>query len=173
MLQLGAQEVGRVADSWLAPASYAAIAGIGAYLVIRGLRMLRAGPVAHDSHDHGACGCGHAHGPTPDQAASLTGWRDGAALVASIAVRPCTGALFLLAIALRFDLFWTGALAVVAMGLGTAAFNLGVAGSGLLARRAALVGAGGTDLRALSAGAHILGGGLIVALSLAWLLRMT
>ena len=166
LLRMGAMRVGEVADAWLAPASYVAIAAVGGYLVLRGLRILRA-PAQH------ACGCGHAHGPTPDEAASLVGWRDGAALVASIAVRPCTGALFLLAIALRLDLFWTGALAVLAMGLGTAAFNLAVAGLGVLGRRAALIGAGAGELRALSGGAHLLGGGVIVALSLVWLARFT
>ncbi len=173
VLRMGAMQVGQVADAWLAPASYAAIAVVGGYLVLRGLWMLRARPVSHDHHhDDATCGCGHAHGPTVEEAASLTGWRDGAALVASIAIRPCTGALFLLAIALRLDVFWTGALAVVAMGLGTAAFNLAVAGSGVLARRMALVGAGGAELRTLSAGAHVVGGALIVALSLVWLLRV-
>lgn len=165
-LRMGAMQVGEVADAWLAPVSYAAIAAMGGYLVLRGVRMLRA-----PAHAQGACGCGHAHGPGADEAASLTGWRDGAALVASIAMRPCTGALFLLAIALRLDLFWIGALAVLAMGLGTAAFNLAVAGSGVLARRAALIGAGTRDLRTLSSGAHVLGGGVIVALSLVWLVR--
>ncbi|MEM8849545.1 MAG: hypothetical protein AAGE03_05860 [Pseudomonadota bacterium] len=173
VLRVGAKQVGQVADAWLAPASYVAIAAVGAVLLVRGLRMMKrpaAGTHHHDhGQDHGTC-CGHAHGPTVDEAASLTGWRDGAALVASIAVRPCTGALFLLVIALNLDLFWTGALAVLAMGLGTAAFNLAVAGSGVLARRAALIGAG-PDLWALSAGAHVLGGGLIVALSLVWLTR--
>ncbi|MEM7642077.1 MAG: hypothetical protein AAF366_06065 [Pseudomonadota bacterium] len=172
-LRMGAMQVGQLADAWLAPASYAAIAVVGAYLVLRGLWMLRARPAGHDNHqDQRNCGCGHAHGPTTAQAASLTGWRDGIALVASIAIRPCTGALFLLAIALRLDVFWTGALAVVTMGLGTAGFNIVVAGSAVLARRAALVGAGGAELRTLSAGAHVVGGALIVALSLAWLLRL-
>lgn len=168
-LRMGAMQVGQVADAWLAPASHAAIAAVGAHLVLRGVRMMRAPPPVHA---HSSCGCGHAHGPTTDEAASLTGWRDGAALVASIALRPCTGARLLLAVALRLDLFWIGALAVVAVGLGTATLNLGVAGSGVLMRRAALIGANGADLRALSAGAHVLGGGGIVALSLAWLLRL-
>lgn len=175
VLQMGARQVGQVADAWLAPASYFAVAAVGGYLVWRGLRMLRPPSGGHrrdhgDHHDHSACG--HAHGPSVAQAASLTGWRDAAALVASIAVRPCTGALFLLAIALRLDLFWIGALAVGTMGLGTAAFNLAVAGSGVFARRMAFVGAtGAAELRMLSAGAHILGGGIVVGLSLMWLTR--
>ncbi|MEM9797084.1 MAG: hypothetical protein AAF919_11370 [Pseudomonadota bacterium] len=178
VLRMGAMRVGHIADSWLAPASYVAIAAIGGLLIFRGVKMMRTSDTAsrkqahsHD-HGHGACGCGHAHGPTADQVASLSSWRDAAALVVSIALRPCTGALFLLAIALRLDLFWTGALAVMTMGLGTAAFNLTIAGSGVMARRLAMFGAEAGDVRALSAGAHVLGGGLIVALSLAWLLQI-
>jgi ABC-type nickel/cobalt efflux system permease component RcnA len=153
-LRMGAMQVGEVANAWLAAASQAAIAAMSAHLVLRGVRMLRTPLPAQ-----GSCDCGHAHGPTANEAASLTGWRDGTALVASIALRPCTGALLLLTIALRLDLFWIGALAVVAMGLGTAAFDLGVAGSGVLMRRAALIGASGADRRALAAGAHVIGGG--------------
>ena len=174
VLRAGAAQVGALADAWLAPASYVAIGAIGGLLMLRGLRMLFDGARATGivpTGDDDACGCGHAHGPTVGEAASLAGWREGAALVASIAIRPCTGALFLLAIALRLDLFWIGALAVITMGLGTAAFNVAVAGSGVLARRAALIGADGVELRTVSAGAHVLGGGLILALSLLWLAR--
>lgn len=178
-LQMAARQMGQVADAWLAPASQLAIAAVGALLVARGVRMLRTRPAArHDHrHDHedGAapCGCGHAHGPSAERAASLAGWRDAAVLVASIAIRPCTGALFLLAIALRLDIFWVGALAVAAMGLGTAAFNLVVAASGVMARRLAILGASGArELQAFSAGAHMLGGGLIMAASLVWLTRL-
>ena len=172
LLGLGAHRMGEVADEWLAPASYLAIGAIGAVLVVRGLGMLRARR-DESHHDHGsACGCGHAHGPSADEAAALTGWRDGAALVASIAIRPCTGALFVLAIALRFDMFWTGALAVIAMGLGTAAFNLVVAWGGVAARRGALIGVTGRDeVRLASAGVHVVGGAVIVGLSLLWLSR--
>ena len=163
-LRMGALQMGEAADAWLAPASYAAIAVMGAYLVGRGVRMMR-----HPKPGRTACGCGRPHGPSSEEVASLTGWRDGSALVASIALRPCTGALFLLAIALRLDLFWCGALAVVAMGVGTATFNMIVAGSGVLARRVAILGAGGGELRVLAAGSHVLGGVFIVVISLGWL----
>ena len=92
-------------------------------------------------------------------------------LVGSIAIRPCTGALFVLVIALRFDVFWTGALAVVTMGLGTAAFNLLVAWSGVAARRlSAVQSLAGGDIQRVSAGVQILGGGFILLVSLLWLI---
>ena len=94
-------------------------------------------------------------------------FRDALALVTSIAIRPCTGALFVLVIAARFDAFASGCLAVLAMGLGTASFNLLVAGGGTVARRFALIGqsAGSESVLRLSALFHIVGGGLIVTFS--------
>jgi ABC-type nickel/cobalt efflux system permease component RcnA len=98
---------------------------------------------------------------------SLETGRAALALIASIAIRPCTGALFVLVIAARFDAFAAGCLAVLTMGLGTAAFNLIVAAGGTLARQAALLGqgAGSHGALRLSALFHIFGGGLIVTLS--------
>ncbi|KIT15761.1 nickel/cobalt transporter [Jannaschia aquimarina] len=163
LLGLGARTMGDVADAWLAPASYVAIAAIGGYLIFRGLRLWRA-PAAKP-----CTSCGHAHGPTLEETASLSSGKDALLLIGSVAIRPCTGALFVLAIALRFEIFWIGALAVVAMGLGSAAFNLTVAWSGVAARRFAVIGASGGELRLVSAGLHIAGGALIAALSVTWL----
>ncbi|MEM9500049.1 MAG: hypothetical protein AAGA28_19180 [Pseudomonadota bacterium] len=162
---MGTRQLGDLADTWLASASYAAIAAIGAWLVLRGVRLWR--------QKKPTC-CGHSHGPSLEQTKTLSGVRESAALIGSIALRPCTGALFLLAIALRFDVFWIGCLAVLTMGLGTAGFNLLVAWSGVAARRATAFGAlAGDDIRRLSAGLHVMGGVLIAAISLTWLLRIT
>ena len=140
--QMRSSELAEFTEAWLAPASYAAIAAIGAMLVFRGARswykMSQAKQAAH------GC-CGHAHGPSVDGMTKLTSTRDAVALIASIAMRPCTGALFVLVIAARFDAFAVGCLAVITMGLGTAAFNLTVATSGVAARRLAWC-AGSTKL---------------------------
>jgi len=173
-LKIGSRAVADLTETWLAPLSLVAIAAIGALLIWRGLRAVARIPdrpepscATHPDAD-GACGCGHAHGPSVEEVSSLTSWRDAAALVMSIAIRPCTGALFVLVIAARFDAFAAGCLAVLTMGLGTAAFNLVVAGGGSLARRLAVVGQGENADRALqlSAVLHIVGGGLILSLSL-------
>jgi len=158
---LGSRQLGGLADQWLAPASTIAIAGVGLYLMYRGVRLWRTQATT--------C-CGHAHGPSVDETASLTNAKEAAALIASIAMRPCTGALFVLAIALRFDVFWVGCLAVLTMGLGTAAFNTLVAWSGVAARRmsAFRIGSRGEAQR-LSAGLHMLGGAVVAAVSLTWL----
>ena len=45
-------------------------------------------------HVHTDCNC-HSHVPTPEEVASIGSLGDAIGLVLSIAVRPCTGAIFL------------------------------------------------------------------------------
>ncbi|MEO3414495.1 hypothetical protein AAFO92_07570 [Roseovarius sp. CAU 1744] len=167
--RMGSGETAELTETWLAPLSIAAIGAIGALLIWRGARSFGRLTVPAETH---ACGCGHAHGPTVQDVTSLETFRDAAALVGSIAIRPCTGALFVLVIAARFDAFAAGCLAVLTMGLGTAAFNLIVAGGGTVARRLALLGQGAESSSALlmSAFLHIVGGGVIVTFSFLTLL---
>ena len=159
-------------ETWLAPASALVISAIGILLIVRGLRSWpRLATQSHAGDDHhaharGECGCGHAHGPSVAEVQSLASGREAIALVGSIALRPCTGALFVLAIALGMEVFWVGCLAVLAMGLGTAAFNLIVASSGVAARRLAGLQLHGKGLQQLSAGLHVAGGALIAFISL-------
>nr|WP_171180080.1 hypothetical protein [Ruegeria sp. HKCCD8929] len=152
-------------EAWLAPASAIAISAIGVLLIVRGVRgWPRQERVRHGRHvSH--CGCGHAHGPTVSEVQSLNSTREALALIGSVAVRPCTGALFVLVIALRMDVFLVGCLAVLTMSLGTAAFNLIVAGSGVAARRLTSFKLEGKRLKQFSAGLHIVGGALIAILS--------
>ena len=168
ILQIGSADLADLTETWLAPASYAAIAAIGAVLIFRGARSWHKISQAKQA-THGCCG--HAHGPSVNDVATLTSTRDAVALIASIAMRPCTGALFVLVIAARFDAFAVGCLAVVTMGLGTAAFNLAVATSGVVARRlAGLVARDHKGMQAISATLHLTGGVLIIAISIGMLL---
>lgn len=166
-IQLASGDAVGLTEKWLAPISYMAIAAIGAVLVVRGLRslsrLLRA-----NKHDHQTHSCGHNHGVSVSEVKSLQTTRDAVALISSIAIRPCTGALFLLVIAARFDIFMIGILATLTMGLGTALFNILTASSGVAARRLAYMGGrvNGLGLQSLSAGLHIVGGLLVVGLSL-------
>lgn len=122
----------------------------------------------HAAHDP-ACGCGHAHGPTVAEVAAVTSPREIAALILAIAIRPCTGALFLLAISFGLGIPLAGILATLAMGLGTAGFNLiAVAGGGFLGRllrdRAPRSLGAGTAL--IGAGLQLAAGTVIVILTL-------
>jgi nickel/cobalt exporter len=167
ILQIGSADLADITETWLAPASYAAIAAIGAVLIFRGAcgwhKISQAKHVTH------GC-CGRAHGPSVNDVATLTSTRDSVALIASIAIRPCTGALFVLVIAARFDAFVAGCLAVITVGLGTAAFNLTFATSGVAAWW--LAGLGAWDhqgMQAISATLHLTGGVLIIAISIGML----
>lgn len=123
------------------------------------LEALRPGPSAghgpahahahthtHDHvHDHdadGMCGCGHRHAPTIEEADALRSWRDAAMLIIGIGLRPCTGAVFVLAVAWRMNMLAVGAIAAFAMALGTGAFISLVAVSATTARGATLFAAG-------------------------------
>lgn len=94
----------------------------------------------HDDvcHDHGSsCSCGT---PTLDAVARLERPWDAALLVLGIASRPCTSALLVLALAWQAGVPEAGAIAAIAMGLGTAALTCTVAGSSVLARTASRLG---------------------------------
>ncbi len=105
----------------LDPIAMLLIAGLGLILFWRGLRHL--GALRHrDGHDHspdGHCGCGHAHGPDPAAVSAAQGWREAAALVLGVALRPCTGALFLLILTWRLEIDALGILGAYVMGFGT------------------------------------------------------
>ncbi|MGR3323042.1 MAG: nickel/cobalt transporter [Pseudooceanicola sp.] len=135
----GREAMTSAAETAFAPASWGAIAAIGVWLVWRATwRLVRLAPArgagpghapddgAHDHHDHDAH-CGHRHGPSVEDAARATTLREALALVAAIAIRPCTGALFLLAITYGMGLFPAGVAGTFAMALGTAGVTVAVA----------------------------------------------
>ncbi|MBI4923204.1 MAG: DUF1007 family protein [Devosia nanyangense] len=68
---------------------------------------------ASDEHDHG-----HAHVVTPQQLRG--GWKEQLGVVLAVGIRPCSGALIVLAFALSQGLLAAGIAAVLLMGLGTA-----------------------------------------------------
>ncbi len=125
-----------VTEAWLAPISYAAIGTIGLWLVWRGAR--RAFRKTHGGHTHGPT-CNHAHGPSAEDVAAVHGWRDAALLIGGIAIRPCTGALFLLILTWSMSIPLAGILGAYAMGLGTATITIAVA-MGAVWFRSGLIG---------------------------------
>lgn len=155
LLQLGRDSLIGLAEKTMAPISYGAIVAIGLWLLLRGGRkfLRRAAPHSevlqssehnHDhSHDHGhshdhngseVCSeCGHRHGPSLEEVSGLQTWREAAVLIGGIAVRPCTGALFVLVITWQMGIALAGIAGAFAMALGTAlvTITVGLAALGL------------------------------------------
>lgn len=132
--------------------SYLMIAGVGAYLIWRGVRgWLGFGGHAH-SHGHGHNqahhhhGHDHVHGPDCDHSDHLAlpvnrpllgDLRETAAVVFSIGIRPCQGSVFILLLSLAFGVFWAGVLAALAVALGTALTVSAIAVMTIAARKTA------------------------------------
>jgi len=155
------------ADKVLAPASFIAIALVGGWLVVRGLRRVWSA-VAHPIDEHGQCGtCGHAHGPSVDQAVAVASWRDAVAIITSIAIRPCTGAVFLLILCFALDIAWAGIAGALVMGLGTASVTVLVALLAVSTRQSALAGFSGAGAVRAMALIEIVAGALIALIAAA------
>lgn len=133
-----------VAQDVMAPIGTLAIAAVGVWLAWRGLRGVwrQSTPVAAHDHDHHhhdeTCGCGHSHGPSLAEVESATSWRDRLALITGVALRPCSGALFLLILTWQLGIAGAGIAGAFAMGLGTAVITVTVAAVAVWAREGAL-----------------------------------
>jgi ABC-type nickel/cobalt efflux system permease component RcnA len=174
VLGWGREQMTGLADEVLAPLSYLLIAGVGLWLVLRGVRMLRPKQDHDHTHlDHGEiCDtCGHAHGPTVDQAAQVTSLRDALVVIGSIAVRPCTGALFLLILTWRFGIDWAGIIGAFVMGLGTASITVLVAFAAVGLRESTLQLVNHEAVGRTLAWGQILAGGIVATLAAQLVLR--
>lgn len=181
LLGWGRDRMTGVADNVMAPVSYALIGAVGLWLLLRGVRHFRATPTHHHhdhhSHDHhhghdhhhdedGVCShCGHAHGPTPEQAANVKSLRDALMLIGVIAIRPCTGALFLLILTWQLGLVWAGIIGAFVMGLGTATITIMVALTAVGFRESALQVVSGPGVARMLAITEILAGAVVVILA--------
>jgi len=110
---------------WSERLSFALLAGMGglfagraAYDLVSRLRPAPLQPIGH-YHRHGP-GCGCAHGPTPRQIESALGLKATLGVLLSVGLRPCSGAVLVLALANVLDLTGAGIAAVAAMSAGTA-----------------------------------------------------
>ncbi|MGV2981070.1 nickel/cobalt transporter [Camelimonas sp. ID_303_24] len=92
-----------------------------------------------------SCGpdCGHAHMPGPDAVDRARDLRAMAGVVLAAGVRPCSGALIVLAFALSQRALAAGVAATFAMALGTALTTGAIAALAVFAKRLALRLAGG------------------------------
>ena len=150
--------------------SYAMIAMVGFYLLVtQGMRLLRRrkntpnpgthahGDHHHHDHDHDHhhhhdhSHDGHVHdencGHIVDarQVAGPFSWRKVMAVVFSVGIRPCTGAILVLVFALTQGLFWAGVAATFAMAFGTAITVAALATLALGSRELALKLGGGNS----------------------------
>tara|TARA_R110000764_G_scaffold55843_2_gene121904 strand:- start:1125 stop:2024 length:900 start_codon:yes stop_codon:yes gene_type:complete len=156
------------AEDIMAPVSYGAIVLIGLWLVGRGARRMLRRPVGYDhdhSHDDGTCShCGHRHAPSVEEVAGLTSLREALLLIAGVAIRPCTGALFVLVITHGMGIAGAGIAGVFAMAVGTAVVTVAV-GTGAIGLRSGLLGsaAGGPWATHLLPLVEIAAGALVVA----------
>ncbi len=140
----------QTAVNWSERASFTLVAFLGAMLIFRAARRLyrRRSSYAnalrahahnhHNDHTHedGAC-CDHVHGPTAEQVEKSSDFKTAAAVVLSIGIRPCTGAVIVLVFASATDLNWAGIAAVLAMSAGTAVTVSGLAAAVVGIRKAA------------------------------------
>lgn len=196
---LSRAQIEAVSDEWLAPLSLIAIAALGLWLVWRGARALgrlsgvptvalaavgvgaSRGPRHHHQpyhhhdqrHAHMPCAdCGHHHLPDAGAVAQIGSPRDAVLLVGAIALRPCTGALFLLILTWRMGLEWQGVSAALAMGLGTASVTVAVGALAVVARDSALKWSGRISrLAAFAPGAELLVGALVAGVAVMLLLQ--
>lgn len=170
LLDWGRQQMVGVAEDILAPASFGLIALVGAWLALRGVRRfvgLRAAR-AHE-HDHDASGvcssCGHKHGPTVEEAENVRSFRDALLVVGSVALRPCTGAIFVLILTWQMGIAAAGIAAALAMALGTACVTVGVALAAVSLRETALMRLQGTVALRATAALELLAGLVIAAVA--------
>ena len=162
-LGVAANKVETFSESLLFPLSYGAITLVGCILVFRGIRNVfhlnfRTTPLTK---------CTHSHGPNFDQLSNAFSWREYLVLVTSVAIRPCTGAIFLLVITWNLQLQWVGVAAVISMGLGTAALTSIVAISSISARNLVLLESRASAFtKVLFPILQVIGGTLIIMFSL-------
>lgn len=174
VLNLGRQAMVELTEAIMAPASYAAIALIGLWLMWRGLRKLMGWQYEHSYQSAGdvCSSCGHVHGPSLDQVEKVGTLREALVLISGIAMRPCTGALFVLIITWQMGIGGLGIAGAFAMAFGTALITIFV---GLLAgglRSGLLAGlTGAPQLAQAIAAIELLAGCAVVFLAGGLLLR--
>jgi nickel/cobalt transporter (NicO) family protein len=152
--------------------SYAAVLLLGMVLTVSALRrLMRRGH--HHHHHHGDTSghgdCGHSHGPAPEDLVAGASWRKGLAVIVSIGLRPCSGAILVLLLAYALQLTWAGIAAVLAMSLGTALTVsalavLAVHARGFSVRLADRLPEGGNRLGAVIDLVALVGGLVVLAL---------
>ena len=166
------------ATLWASRVSFLLLLIVGLYILVRaaaalteGVRQLRGDARDphrdHAGHTHGE-GCGCHHLPSVVEIDTAGSRRAAIGVVLAIGLRPCSGAVLVLILASATGLIWHGALAVLAMSLGTAITIVLLAIFATRAREwAGRIVAHQSPLWALAGGGvGVLGGTLLVLLGL-------
>lgn len=82
------------------------------------LTACKTGSIAMHSHS-ADCHCGHKHLPSAHELQRATDWKTTFALIFSIGLRPCSGAVLVLFLAYTLDIYLWGVAAALIMALGT------------------------------------------------------
>lgn len=136
ILQLPSRQL-HMSSFWLEKGSYALVGVLGVMLAVRAIRQIKkllrkpntfTSFTPHHTHD-ADCGCGHQHLPTQQQLAAGEDWRARAAIVLSMGLRPCSGAIMVLLFSKVIGVFSWGMLSALAMAAGT---SLTISGLALL-----------------------------------------
>ncbi|UUV06788.1 MULTISPECIES: nickel/cobalt transporter [Ruegeria] len=179
VFQMSRESLVGTTEQVMAPISYGAIALIGLWLVVRSLRSFARRRKTASSHDHHhrendhthhhhhegeVCSdCGHRHGPTAQEIANVGSLREALILIAGIAARPCTGALFVLILTWQMGIAMVGIAGAFAMALGTALVTTLVGWTSFGLRGGLLASASATRFASVLAPTIELVAGLIIA----------
>ena len=157
-------------------ASFVLIAGVGLWLIWQAVSRHRRNPRDHHVHEHehgSGCGHDHAHMPAPAEIRAVKGWKGMGAMILSIGLRPCSGAILVLLFALTQGAFMVGVLSALVMSVGTAITVAGLAVLTVFSKNLALRLAGTMDsprTRRIELGLRLAGGIalLLLGLSMLW-----
>lgn len=189
VFQMSRESLVGTTEQVMAPISYGAIAAIGLWLVFRAIRSFarrhRSNMAqAHHDHDHhhghdhhhnhDVCSdCGHRHGPSAEEVAQVGSLREALLLIAGIAARPCTGALFVLILTWQMGIAMVGIAGAFAMALGTATVTTLVGWTSFGLRGGLLASASATRFASVLAPTIELVAGLTIAVIASGLLLRT
>ncbi len=176
VFQMSRESLVGTTEQVMAPISYGAIAAIGLWLVFRSIRSFarrhrsetthhhHSHDHHHHDHEHDVCSdCGHRHGPSAEEVAQVGSLREAAVLIAGIAARPCTGALFVLILTWQMGIAMVGIAGAFAMALGTATVTTLVGWTSFGLRGGLLASASATRFASVLAPTIELVAGLLIA----------
>ena len=84
------------------------------------LHIQRFSPVTNKDTKSDTCSCGHVHFASAKEINKASSFKEYLAVIFSVGLRPCTGAIMVLLFANMLDIYWLGIVSAFAMAIGTA-----------------------------------------------------